>query len=61
MNMTVKYEVTLIINDILQITIDDENDVNLQDLRQEQMHKCSKHVDFIDLKCVLVFIKVIVI
>ncbi len=32
MNMTVKYEVTLIISDILQITIDDENDVNLQDL-----------------------------
>ncbi len=29
MNMTVKYEVTLIINDILQITINDENDVNL--------------------------------
>ncbi len=61
MNMTVKYEVTLIINDILQITIDDENDVNLQDLHQEQMHKCSEHVDFIDLECVLVFIKVIVI
>ncbi len=61
MNMTVKYEVILIINDVLQITIDDENDVNLQDLRQEQMHKCSEHVDFIDLKCVLVFIKVIVI
>jgi len=33
MNMTVKYEVTLIINDVLQITIDDENNVNLQDLR----------------------------
>ncbi len=33
MNMIIKYEVTLIINDILQITIDDENDVNLQDLR----------------------------
>jgi len=61
MNMTVKYEVTLIISDVLQITIDDENDVNLQDLRQEQMHKCSEHVDFIDLKCVLVFIKVIII
>ncbi len=61
MNMTVKYEVTLIISDILQITIDDENDVNLQDLRQEQMHKCSEHVDFIDLECVLVFIKIIVI
>ena len=25
------------------------------------MHKCFKHVDFIDLKCVLVFIKVIII
>ncbi len=61
MNMTVKYEVTLIINDVLQITINDENDVNLQDLCQEQMHKCSEHVDFIDLKCVLVFIKVIVV
>ena len=59
--MTVKYEVTLIVNDILQITINDENDVNLQDLRQEQMHKCSEHVDFIDLKCVLAFIKVIVV
>ena len=61
MNMTVKYEVTLIISDILQITIDDENNVNLQDLRQEQMHKCSEHVDFINLECVLVFIKVIVV
>ena len=61
MNMTVKYKVILIINDVLQITIDDENDVNLQDLHQEQMHKCSEHVDFIDLECVLVFIKVIVI
>ncbi len=61
MNMTVKYEVTLIINDILQITINDENDVNLQDLHQEQMHKCFKHVDFIDLKCMLIFIKVIII
>ena len=61
MNMTVKYEVTLIINDILQITIDDENDVNLQDLHQEQMHKCFEHVDFIDLKCVLVFIKIIIV
>jgi len=61
MNMTVKYEVTLIVSDVLQITIDDENDVNLQDLRQEQMHKCSEHVDFIDLKCVLVSIKVIVV
>ncbi len=61
MNMTVKYEVILIISDVLQITIDDENDVNLQDLRQEQMHKCSEHVDFIDLKCVLVSIKVIII
>ncbi len=45
--MTVKYEVILIINDILQITIDDENDVNLQDLRQEQMHKCFEYVDFV--------------
>ncbi len=35
MNMTVKYEVTLIINDILQITINDENNINLQDLHQE--------------------------
>ncbi len=61
MNMTVKYEVTLIVNDVLQITINDENDVNLQDLHQEQMHKCSEHVDFINLKCVLVFIKIIVI
>ncbi len=61
MNMTVKYEVTLIISDVLQITIDDENDVNLQDLRQEQMHKCSEHVDFIDLECVLVSIKVIIV
>ena len=61
MNMTVKYEVTLIISDILQITIDDKNDVNLQDLRQEQMHKYSEYVDFIDLECVLVFIKVIII
>jgi len=61
MNMTVKYEVTLIVSDVLQITIDDENDVNLQDLRQEQMHKCSEHVDFIDLECVLVSIKVIVV
>ncbi len=61
MNMIVKYEVTLIINDVLQITINDENDVNLQDLRQEQMYKCSEHVDFIDLKCVLVFIKVIIV
>ena len=25
------------------------------------MHKCFEHVDFIDLKCVLVFIKVIII
>ncbi len=32
MNMTIKYEVTLIINDVLQITINDENDVNFQDL-----------------------------
>jgi len=61
MNMTVKYKVTLIINDVLQITINDENDINLQDLHQEQMHKCSEHVDFIDLKYVLVFIKVIII
>jgi len=61
MNMTIKYEITFIISDVLQITINDENDVNLQDLRQEQMHKCSEHVDFIDLKCVLVFIKVIII
>ncbi len=61
MNMTVKYEVTLIISDVLQITIDDENDVNLQDLHQEQMHKYFEHVDFIDLECVLVFIKVIII
>ncbi len=61
MNMTVKYEVILIINDVLQITTDDENDVNLQDLHQEQMHKCFEHVDFIDLKCMLVFIKVIII
>ncbi len=61
MNMTVKYEVTLIVNDVLQITINDENDVNLQDLHQEQMHKCSEHVDFINLNCVLVFIKIIVI
>ncbi len=61
MNMTVKYEVILIVSDILQITIDDENDVNLQDLCQEQMHKCFEHVDFINLKCVLVFIKVIVV
>ncbi len=61
MNMTVKYEVTLIVSDVLQITIDGENDVNLQDLRQEQMHKCSEHVDFIDLECVLVSIKVIVV
>ncbi len=61
MNMTVKYEVTLIISDVLQITINDKNNVNLQDLRQEQMHKCSEHVDFIDLECVLVFIKVIIV
>jgi hypothetical protein len=61
MNMTVKYEVTFIVNYVLQITIDNENDINLQDLRQEQMHKCSEHVDFIDLKCVLVFIKVIIV
>ncbi len=61
MNMTVKYEVILIISDVLQITIDDENDINLQDLRQEQMHKCSEYVDFIDLKCVLISIKVIII
>jgi len=61
MNITVKYEVTLIVNDVLQITINDENDVNLQDLHQEQMHKCSEHVDFINLNCVLVFIKIIVI
>jgi len=61
MNMTVKYEVILIINDVLQITTDDENDVNLQDLHQEQMHKCFEHVDFINLKCMLVFIKVIII
>ena len=61
MNMTVKYEVTLIVSDVLQITINDENNVNLQDLSQEQMHKCSEHVDFIDLECVLVFIKVIVV
>ncbi len=61
MNMTVKYEVTLIVSDVLQIIIDDENDVNLQDLRQEQMYKCSEHVDFIDLECVLVFIKVIIV
>ncbi len=59
--MTVKYEVTFIVNYVLQITIDNENDINLQDLRQEQMHKCSEHVDFIDLKCVLVFIKVIIV
>jgi len=61
MNMTVKYEVTFIINDVLQIIINDENNVNLQDLCQEQMHKCSEHVDFINLKCMLVFIKVIII
>ncbi len=61
MNMTVKYKVILIINDVLQITIDDENDVNLQDLHQEQMHKCSEHVDFINLKCMLIFIKIIII
>ncbi len=61
MNMTVKYEVTFIISDVLQITINDENDVNLQDLHQEQMYKCSEHVDFINLKCVLVFIKIIII
>jgi len=61
MNMTVKYEVTLIVNDVLQITIDDENNVNLQDLRQEQMHKCSEHVDFINLKCMLISIKIIII
>jgi len=61
MNIIIKYEVTLIINDILQITINDENDVNLQDLYQEQRHKCFKHVDFINLECVLIFIKVIVI
>jgi len=35
MNIAVKYEITLIINDILQITINDENDVNLQDLHQK--------------------------
>ncbi len=61
MNMTVKYEATLIVSDVLQITIDGENDVNLQDLRQEQMHKCSEHADFIDLECVLVSIKAIVV
>ncbi len=61
MNMIVKYEVTFIISNILQITINDKNDVNLQDLHQEQMHKCSEHVDFIDLECMLVFIKVIII
>ncbi len=61
MNMTVKYEVTLIISDVLQINIYDENNVNLQDLHQEQMHKCFEHVDFIDLKCVLIFIKIIII
>jgi len=61
MNMTVKYEVTFIISDVLQITIDDENNVNFQDLCQEQMHKCSEHVDFINLKCVLIFIKIIII
>ncbi len=61
MNMIIKYEVTLIINDVLQITIDDENDVNLQDLHQEQMHKCSEHVDSIDLKCMLISIKIIVV
>jgi len=61
MNMTVKYEVTLIISDILQITIDDENNINLQDLYQKQMHKCFEHIDFIDLECMLVFIKIIII
>ncbi len=61
MNMTVKYEIILIINDILQITINDEDNVNFQDLHQEQMHKCSEHVNFIDMKCVLIFIKVIII
>jgi len=61
MNMTVKYEVTLIISDVLQITIDDENDVNLQDLYQKQMHKCFEYVDFINLECVLVFIKIIIV
>jgi hypothetical protein len=61
MNMIVKYEVILIINYVLQITINDENDINLQDLHQEQMHKCFEHVDFIDLKCVLIFIKIIII
>ncbi len=61
MNITVKYEVTLIISDVLQITIDDENDVNLQDLHQEQMHKCSEHVNFIDLECMLIFIKIIIV
>ncbi len=61
MNMTVKYKITLIINDILQITINDENDINLQDLHQEQMHKYFEHVDFINLKYVLVFIKIIII
>ncbi len=35
MNMTVKYEIILIINDVLQIIINDENDVNLQDLHQK--------------------------
>ena len=55
------YEITLIINDILQITINDENDINLQDLHQEQMHKYFEHVDFINLKYVLVFIKIIII
>ncbi len=61
MNMTVKYEVILIISDVLQITINNENDVNLQDLHQEQMHKCSEYVNFINLKCMLVFIKIIII
>jgi len=61
MNITIKYEVTLIINDVLQITINDENNVNLQDLHQKQMHKCSEHVDFINLKCVLIFIKIIIV
>jgi len=61
MNMTVKYEATLIVSDVLQITIDGENDVNLQDLHQEQMQKCSKHADFIGLECVLVSIKATVV
>jgi len=49
------------VSDVLQITIDGENDVNLQDLRQEQMHKCSEHADSIGLECVLVSIKATVV